>query len=77
MVKWLSPLIIALPVALVGQFVLGWSAYLVFILALVSVPFAFFAGNRGAMTGVGISIAIFIAYWSADQVFEQVGQRRR
>jgi LPS export ABC transporter permease LptG len=43
------------------------------ILALVSVPFAFRAGNRGAMTGVGISFAIFILYWSADQVSEQVG----
>jgi LPS export ABC transporter permease LptG/LPS export ABC transporter permease LptF len=43
------------------------------ILALVSVPFAFMAGNRGAMTGVGISFAIFILYWSTDQVSEQVG----
>ena len=43
------------------------------ILALVSIPFAFLAGNRGAMTGVGISIAIFILYWSTDQVSEQVG----
>ena len=43
------------------------------ILALVSIPFAFRAGNRGAMTGVGISFAIFILYWSTDQVSEQVG----
>jgi LPS export ABC transporter permease LptG/LPS export ABC transporter permease LptF len=43
------------------------------ILALVSIPFAFTAGNRGAMTGVGISFAIFILYWSTDQVSEQVG----
>jgi LPS export ABC transporter permease LptG/LPS export ABC transporter permease LptF len=43
------------------------------ILALVSLPFAFLAGNRGAMTGVGISIAIFVLYWSLDQVSEQVG----
>ncbi|HEY7335770.1 MAG TPA: LptF/LptG family permease [Bryobacteraceae bacterium] len=43
------------------------------ILALVSIPFAFLAGNRGAMTGVGISFAIFILYWSADQLSEQVG----
>jgi lipopolysaccharide export LptBFGC system permease protein LptF len=42
-------------------------------LALVSIPFAFRAGNRGAMTGVGISFAIFILYWSTDQVSEQVG----
>jgi lipopolysaccharide export LptBFGC system permease protein LptF len=43
------------------------------ILAMVSAPFAFQAGNRGAMAGVGISLAIFIGYWSVGQVFEQVG----
>ena len=43
------------------------------ILAIVSVPFAFKGGNRGAMAGVGISFAIFIAYWGLDQFFEQVG----
>jgi LPS export ABC transporter permease LptG/LPS export ABC transporter permease LptF len=43
------------------------------IMALVSVPFAFMAGNRGAMTGVGLSFAITIAYWVVNQVFEQVG----
>jgi LPS export ABC transporter permease LptG len=44
-----------------------------FILALVSVPFAFQAGNRGAMAGVGISIAIFIAYKAIGLLFEQLG----
>jgi lipopolysaccharide export system permease protein len=43
------------------------------IMAMVSIPFAFVAGNRGAMAGVGISFAIAIAYWSVGQVFEQVG----
>jgi len=43
------------------------------IMALVSAPFAFIAGNRGAMAGVGLSLAIAIAYWSVDQVFQQVG----
>ncbi|MGH9351336.1 MAG: LptF/LptG family permease, partial [Terriglobia bacterium] len=43
------------------------------ILAMVSIPFAFRAGNRGAMAGVGISLVIFIAYWSIRQLFEQVG----
>jgi LPS export ABC transporter permease LptG len=43
------------------------------ILAMVSIPFAFLAGNRGAMTGVGLSFAIFIAYWSVGQLFEQIG----
>jgi lipopolysaccharide export LptBFGC system permease protein LptF len=43
------------------------------IMAMVSIPFAFLAGNRGAMAGVGISFAIAIAYWSVQQIFEQVG----
>ena len=44
-----------------------------FIMAMVSIPFAFLAGNRGAMAGVGVSLAIAIAYWSLDKLFEQVG----
>jgi LPS export ABC transporter permease LptF/LPS export ABC transporter permease LptG len=43
------------------------------IMAMVSLPFAFIAGNRGAMAGVGLSLGIAIAYWSIGQVFEQVG----
>jgi LPS export ABC transporter permease LptG len=44
-----------------------------FIMAMVSIPFAFLAGNRGAMAGVGVSLALAIAYWSIDKLFEQVG----
>ncbi len=44
-----------------------------FIMALLSVPFAFLAGNRGAMAGVGVSFGIAIAYWSISVLFEQVG----
>ena len=40
---------------------------------MVSIPFAFLAGNRGAMAGVGLSLALAIAYWSVGQLFEQVG----
>ncbi|HEX5227694.1 MAG TPA: LptF/LptG family permease, partial [Bryobacteraceae bacterium] len=43
------------------------------VMALISVPFAFLAGNRGAMAGVGVSFAIAIAYWSIGKVFEQLG----
>jgi lipopolysaccharide export LptBFGC system permease protein LptF len=43
------------------------------IMAVLSIPFAFVAGNRGAMTGVGISFGIAIAYWTIGTVFEQVG----
>jgi LPS export ABC transporter permease LptG/LPS export ABC transporter permease LptF len=44
-----------------------------FIMALISVPFAFMGGNRGAMAGVGVSFAIAIAYWVANSLFEQIG----
>jgi LPS export ABC transporter permease LptG len=43
------------------------------IMAIVSIPFAFIGGNRGAMAGVGLSLGIAIAYWSVGQLFEQVG----
>jgi LPS export ABC transporter permease LptG/LPS export ABC transporter permease LptF len=43
------------------------------IMALLSVPFAFLVGTRGAIAGVGISFAIAVAYWAVSQLFEQVG----
>ena len=43
------------------------------IMAMVSIPFAFLAGNRGAMAGVGVSLGIAFVYWSVGQVFEQFG----
>ena len=43
------------------------------IMALISVPFAFLAGNRGAMAGVGISFGIAISYWAVGKLFEQLG----
>ncbi len=43
------------------------------VMALISVPFAFMAGNRGAMAGVGLSFAIAIAYWAIGRLFEQLG----
>ena len=43
------------------------------VMALISVPFAFLAGNRGAMAGVGVSFTIAIAYWALGKLFEQLG----
>ncbi len=43
------------------------------IMAILSIPFAFIAGNRGAMTGVGMSLGIAIAYWTVGTLFEQMG----
>jgi LPS export ABC transporter permease LptG len=44
-----------------------------FVMALLSVPFAFLTGGRGAMTGVGVSLAIAIAYFALNSLFEQLG----
>jgi LPS export ABC transporter permease LptG/LPS export ABC transporter permease LptF len=44
-----------------------------FIMALISVPFAFLVGNRGAMAGIGVSIAIAMTYLGIDKFFEQIG----
>ncbi len=43
------------------------------IMAVISVPFAFLTGNRGAMAGVAISIGIAISYLVVNKLFEQVG----
>ena len=43
------------------------------VMALISVPFAFVVGNRGAMAGVGVSFGIAIAYWAISLLFEQLG----
>jgi LPS export ABC transporter permease LptG len=44
-----------------------------FIMALISVPFAFLTGNKGAMAGVGVSLGIAVVYWAITQLFEQFG----
>lgn len=43
------------------------------IMALLSIPFSFLTGNRGAMAGVGVSFGIAIAYFSIGMLFEQIG----
>ncbi|HZU25517.1 MAG TPA: LptF/LptG family permease [Bryobacteraceae bacterium] len=43
------------------------------IMALISIPFAFLTGNRGAMAGVGVSLAIAFTYFAVSSLFEQVG----
>lgn len=42
-------------------------------MALISVPFGFLVGNRGAMAGVGVSIGLAIAYLGISTLFEQMG----
>jgi len=43
------------------------------IMALISIPFAFLTGSRGALAGVGVSFGIAVAYWAVNKLFEQVG----
>ena len=43
------------------------------IMALISIPFGFLVGNRGAMAGIGVSLGIAMAYWGVGQLFEQLG----
>jgi LPS export ABC transporter permease LptG/LPS export ABC transporter permease LptF len=43
------------------------------IMAMISAPFAFLVGNRGAMAGIGASIGVAIAYMAISQLFEQIG----
>ena len=43
------------------------------IMALIAAPFGFMMGNRGAMTGVGVSIVIAMSYWGVSALFEKVG----
>jgi len=43
------------------------------IMGMIALPFGFMVGNRGAMTGIGVSILIAMCYWGLDTLFEQVG----
>jgi LPS export ABC transporter permease LptG/LPS export ABC transporter permease LptF len=43
------------------------------IMALLSLPFAFMTGSRGAMAGVGVSFGVAIAYWASSKMFEEIG----
>lgn len=43
------------------------------IMALISAPFSFMTGGKGALAGVGVSLGIAIAYYGVNQLFEQIG----
>ncbi len=43
------------------------------IMAMIAVPFGFLVGNRGAMTGIGLSIVIAISYLGLQPLFEKIG----
>jgi LPS export ABC transporter permease LptG len=44
------------------------------IMAMIGVPFGFLVGNRGALTGIGIAIAIALSYQATSKLFEKVGE---
>lgn len=44
------------------------------IMAMIGVPFGFLVGNRGAMTGIGVSIAIALSYQATSKLFEKIGE---
>ena len=43
------------------------------IMAMISVPFGFLVGNRGAMTGIGVGMAVAMAYLATGLLFDQFG----
>ncbi len=44
-----------------------------FVVGLIGIPFSFTAGRKGALTGIAVSIAIAIVYWSVSSLFEAMG----
>jgi len=47
--------------------------FVALIMTLLGIPFAFSMGKRGALVGIGISLAISMAYWVAIGVFKSLG----
>ena len=43
------------------------------IMAMISIPFGFLVGNRGAMAGIGVGLVVAMTYWGVDKLFEQIG----
>ncbi|MFB3924022.1 MAG: LPS export ABC transporter permease LptF [Terriglobia bacterium] len=44
-----------------------------FVVALLGIPFSLSMGRKGALSGIAVSIAIAIVYWSATSLFEAMG----
>jgi len=43
------------------------------IMVLIAIPFSFMMGNRGALFGIGIAVAIAMVYWGALGIFSSLG----
>jgi lipopolysaccharide export LptBFGC system permease protein LptF len=44
------------------------------IMAMIAAPFGFLVGSRSAMAGIGVSMAIGIAYLAVDPLFQKLGE---
>ncbi len=42
-------------------------------MAMIAIPFGFLVGNRGAMTGIGVSLGIAVCYLAIGPLFEKLG----
>ncbi len=47
--------------------------FVALIMTLLGIPFAFSMGKRGALVGIGVSLAIAMVYWVAIGVFKSLG----
>lgn len=43
------------------------------VMSLLGIPFALYAGRRGSLYGIGIALALVIAYWAAFAAFTALG----
>ena len=43
------------------------------VVALIGIPFAFTVGRKGALSGIALSLAIAMLYWSTSSLFESMG----
>jgi LPS export ABC transporter permease LptF/LPS export ABC transporter permease LptG len=44
-----------------------------FVVTLIAIPFSLTMGRKGAISGIALSIAIAIVYWSVSSLFEAMG----
>ncbi len=44
-----------------------------FVVTLIAIPFSLTVGRKGAISGIALSIAIAIVYWSVSSLFEAMG----
>jgi LPS export ABC transporter permease LptG/LPS export ABC transporter permease LptF len=47
--------------------------FVTLVMALIAIPFAITTGRQGAMYGIGVGVALAVAYWTMAQVFAAIG----